>query len=329
MPLHSLYGRLAVARRAWYARPGASRRLTRPVVSVGNLSVGGTGKTPLVAALAAWLVQAGERPAILSRGYARPDKTPGVTIVSDGTVVRSDTRHAGDEPMMLARAVPAAAVLVSDSRYEAGLVAEGELGATVHLLDDGFQHVQLARDLDIVVTPAGELAREHVLPKGRLREPRSALARAGLLVVVGADDIDAAYEAHTVGVAVGVGAQRRLGDPVSIQGGVPPAGATVVALAGIGQPAQFVEGLRAAGWQVAAECLYRDHHWYSPRDLADVAATVAARGAWGVLTTDKDAVRFAADAPLPCAAARVPLTLDVPRWDVVTGAVQAVLGGRA
>ena len=327
--LHILYGRFALARRAWYAQPGRSRRLARPVVSVGNLSVGGTGKTPCVAALAAWLVAEGERPAILSRGYARPARSPGVTVVSDGTRILTDVQHAGDEPFMLAQAVPGAAVVVCANRYEAGLTAERTLGATVHLLDDGFQHVRLARDLDIVVTPAGELAREHVLPKGRLREPHTALARADLLIVVGATDDAAAAEARAVGVPLGIGAARRLGAPVEVQGGRPEAGATVVALAGIGQPEQFVAGVRAAGWRVADTCVFADHHWYSRADLAEVARRVAVAGAWGVLTTDKDAVRLDRSEPLPCRVARVPLTLDVPRWDVVTGALRRALDQRA
>ncbi len=327
--LHTLYGRLALARRAWYARPGSSRRLARPVVSVGNLSVGGTGKTPCVAALAAWLVAEGQRPAILSRGYARQVQRRGVTVVSDGTRLLCDVRHAGDEPMMLAQAVPGAAVVVCGDRYEAGLVAERTLGATVHVLDDGFQHVQLARDFDIVVTPAGELAREHVLPKGRLREPLSALTHASLLVVVGATDAQAQVEAHAVGVPLAVGAARRLGVPVTVHDGVPGPGATVVAMAGIGQPAQFQDGLRAAGWHVADACVYPDHHWYSDADLADVARRVQVAQAWGVLTTDKDAVRLDRSRPLSCRMARVPLTLDIQRWQIVTDAVRQVIGGRA
>jgi len=327
--LHILYGRLALARRAWYAQPGRSHRLARPVVSVGNLSVGGTGKTPCVAKLAAWLVAEGERPAILSRGYARLARSRGVTVVSDGSHILTDVQHAGDEPFMLAQAVPGAAVVVCANRYEAGLAAERSLGASVHLLDDGFQHVRLARDLDIVVTPAGDLAREHVLPKGRLREPHSVLARAHLLIVVGAGDDAAAAEARAAGVPRGIGAARQLGAPVEVQGGTPGAGDAVVVLAGIGQPDQFVASVRAAGWRVADTCLFADHHWYSRADLADVAGRVAAAGAWGVLTTDKDAVRLGRLEPLPCRVARVPLTLDVPQWDVVTGAVRQAMAGRA
>ena len=326
--LHILYGRLALARRAWYERPGTRRRLARPVVSVGNLSVGGTGKTPCVAALAAWLVAQGERPAILSRGYARQVRRRGVTVVSDGSRLLCDVRHAGDEPMMLAQAVPGAVVVVCGDRYEAGLAAERTLGATVHVLDDGFQHVQLARDLDIVVTPAGELARELVLPKGRLREPLLALTRASLLVVVGATDAQAQAEARAVGVPRAVGATRRLGVPVTVHDGVPDPGATVVAMAGIGQPAQFEEGLRTAGWQVADVCVFGDHHWYSDQDLVDVARRVRAAQAWGVLTTDKDAVRLDRARPQPCRMARVPLTLDIPQWQIVTDAVRQVMGGR-
>jgi tetraacyldisaccharide 4'-kinase len=327
--LHTLYGQLALARRAWYAQPGRSRRLARPVVSVGNLSVGGTGKTPCVAKIAAWLVAQGERPAILSRGYARPERSRGVTVVSDGSRILTDVRHAGDEPMMLAQAVPGAVVVVCASRYAAGRAAEATLGATVHVLDDGFQHVRLARDLDIVVTPAGELAREHVLPKGRLREPQSVLSRADLLIVVGATDDAAAEEARAVGVPRGIGAERRLGGPVEVQGGTPETGGTVVVLAGIGQPEQFVAGVRAAGWRVADTCVFADHHWFSRADLADVARRVTAAGAWGVLTTDKDAVRLDRQEPLPCRMARVPLTLDVPGWHVVTGAVHRAMEGRA
>lgn len=327
--LHTLYGRLALIRRAWYERPGARRRLARPVISVGNLSVGGTGKTPLVAAIASWLVAIGERPAILSRGYARTVTKRGATVVSDGTRVVADVAHAGDEPLMLARAVPGASVVVCADRHAAGLVAERTLGATVHVLDDGFQHLPLARDLDIVVTTAGTLATDAVLPKGRLREPIQALSRASLLVVVGATEADAEAEARAYGVPLGLGAARRLGAPIAVHGDLPTRDRPLVAMAGIGHPAQFVDALTADGWRVADVCAYPDHHWYTPADLSAVARRVAAAGAWGVATTDKDAVRLEPLGPLPVAVARWPLTLDLPRWDALTGAIRQVLRGRA
>ena len=326
--LHTLYGRIAAARRTWYERPGARRRLSRPVVSVGNLSVGGMGKTPLVAAIAAWLVERGERPAILSRGYARRIASDTPTIVSDGTRVLAGVAEAGDEPLMLARAVPGARVVVAADRHAAGLVAEQTLGATVHVLDDGFQHLALARDLDIVVTAPGAIAADAVLPKGRLREPATALSRASMLVVVGGSDDEAGREARTWGVPVGLGARRRLGAPVAVWGAPPPPGARVVAMAGIGQPQQFLDALAAAGVTVAEARLHRDHHWYTSEDLAAVAAAVARAGAWGVATTDKDAVRLeGVTPPAGLALARWPLTLDVPRWDVLTGALDALLRG--
>ena len=325
--LHTLYGHAAAMRRAWYERPGARRRLERPVVSVGNLSVGGTGKTPLVAAIATWLVARGERPAILSRGYARRVASATPTIVSDGTRVLADAAAAGDEPLMLARAVPGAVVVVAADRHAAGVVAERTLGATVHVLDDGFQHLALARDLDIVVTAPGAIAADAVLPKGRLREPATALARASLLVVVGGTDAEAAAEARAWAVPRGIGATRRLGAPVVVWGAPPPPAPRVVAMAGIGQPRQFLDGLAAAGCDVADAVLFRDHHWYSAADIAAVRRAVETAGAWGVATTAKDAVRLEGlDVPAPPALAAWPLALDVPRWDVLAEAIAAVLG---
>ena len=144
--LSAAYSAAAAWRRQWYARdPSRRRTLTRPVVSVGNLRVGGTGKTPTVEYLARLLVANGERPVILTRGYARRRPLDGVTIVSDGTAIRADLDTAGDEPLMLARALPGVPVLVGADRHLSGRLAERRFGATVHLLDDGFQHVALAR----------------------------------------------------------------------------------------------------------------------------------------------------------------------------------------
>ncbi len=327
--LHLLYGRLARSRRAWYERrPASRRRLERPVISVGNLSVGGTGKTPLVASIARWLLAQGERPAILSRGYARRDRTAEPAVVADGATVRLGVYAAGDEPLMLARAVPGAVVVVGADRHASGRHAETRLGATVHLLDDGFQHVQLTRDLDIVVTASGALAADHVLPKGRLREPLDVLGRASVLVVVGADDGEAGVEAARYGVACGLGATRRLGAPVEVQGGVPPPGARVVAVAGIGQPEQFVTALSHCGYEVADVRTFADHHWFTATDLDQIARLAVARGAWGVLTTDKDAVRLEPLGPLPCPVARMPLTLELPGFERLAAEMHGALARR-
>ena len=133
------------------AIPSRRRRLSQPVVSVGNLRVGGSGKTPIVAHIARLLLERGERPAILTRGYARRCRPDGVTVVSDGTTILAGIESAGDEPLMLARALPGVPVLVGANRYLSGRLAEERFGATVHLLDDGFQHLELARDVDLLL----------------------------------------------------------------------------------------------------------------------------------------------------------------------------------
>ena len=152
--LDLLYSQLARARRRYYQRhPHLRRRLAQPVISVGNLSVGGSGKTPLSAEIARMLVDMGERPSILSRGYARQIVEDGVVVVSDGQEILADEAHSGDEPQLLAKRVPGAAVLVCSSRYLSGCLAEQRLGCTVHVLDDGFQHFDLMRDVDLLVAP--------------------------------------------------------------------------------------------------------------------------------------------------------------------------------
>ncbi len=169
--LGSVYSAVTVWRRQWYARqPSRRSRLSRPVISVGNLSIGGSGKTPVVAYIARLLVDCGERPAILTRGYGRRQSGERVTVVSDGTAIRAGVYSSGDEPLMLARALPGVAVVVSASRYRAGRLAEDQLGATVHVLDDGFQHVQIERDVDLLLVSEDDL-RDRPLPGGRLREP--------------------------------------------------------------------------------------------------------------------------------------------------------------
>ncbi len=321
--LDRLYGTVALARRRWFERhPFRVRSLHQPVISVGNLSVGGTGKTPVAAAIARWLVARGERPALLSRGYRRERVADGVTVVSDGLRILAGVDKAGDEPLMLARQVPGAAVCVATDRYLAGVLAERRLGATVHVLDDGFQHLGLARDLDILVSDSGEIARGRVLPAGRLREPAAAAARAHLLVVLGADARSAAGEAWTAGIGESCGARRVLGEAI-----VPDADRShpVVAVAGIAHPSSFFAALEAAGWTIARQVAFEDHHPFTPRDVAAITQALSATGSTLVVTTEKDAVRFEALGSLPFALARVPMSLIFDRWETVEGALDAAL----
>jgi tetraacyldisaccharide 4'-kinase len=289
-----LYGRLALFRRGWYERhPDRVKHLSRPVISVGNLTVGGSGKTPIVAALAQLLVDMGERPAILSRGYGRRRAGDGVVVVSDGGQVLVGTDQSGDEPQMLARALPGVAVVVSADRYLAGTLAERRFGCTVHLLDDGFQHVQLARDVDLLAVSRADLE-EHVLPAGRLREPAEAAARANAAFVAG-DDADALFVADALRLpafrVVAHYDEARLIHPF---GGPLPAAADrrVVAVAGIARPERFFAAVRAQGWEVAREITFRDHHWFTSRDVEAMSKAARETGAALVMTTEKDAMRL-------------------------------------
>ena len=187
MPLRllgRLYDEAAWCRRRWYdRRPELRRRLARPVVSVGALAAGGSGKTPLVASLARLLVEMGERPAVLSRGYGRADPVEGAAVIRDFEGTVGNLAVAGDEPWMLARAIDGVAVVVAEDRHLAGRLAETHLGATVHLLDDGFQHLPLERGTDLVLLSAADLD-DRVLPAGRLRERLLTAARADALLLV-------------------------------------------------------------------------------------------------------------------------------------------------
>lgn len=312
--LSGLYGRAARFRRAWYRRRADRvRQLARPVISVGNLVVGGSGKTPVVAAIAQLLLAAGERPAILSRGYGRRRSADGVVVVSDGQSILVSAYESGDEPLMLARALPGVPVLVSPDRYVAGRLAERQFGCTVHLLDDGFQHVQLGRAVDLLVMSRDDLD-ESVLPAGRLREPLEAAQEADALLVSGSER-DAADMAARIGVNPVFRLLTRQGGARLMSDGRPPAaGRRVVAVAGIARPERFFAALRANGWDVASEIAFRDHHWYSARDLATIARTSAEVGADMVVTTEKDAARLegtdVAGAQTPWAAVPLHMTIE-------------------
>lgn len=300
--------------------------------------MGGTGKSPVVAAIAQWLIDIGERPAILSRGYGRVDNADGVVVVSDGSRILEGIARAGDEPLMLARQVPGAVVCVSPDRYLAGTLAERRLGCTVHVLDDGFQHLQLARDLDVLVTTMGEIPQGRVIPMGRLREPLDAAARAQVLVVSDATAGAAATEAWSLGISQSCGANRALGAPVWAGTGDPfdfaqgrqgseirASDATILAVAGIAHPPRFVESLRDSGWTVADSVLFPDHHRYTRADLDRISAALKQCGADAVLTTDKDAVRFEALGDPPFPLYRVPLVVTFEPAEALFESVRAVL----
>lgn len=290
--LSGVYGRAARFRRAWYGRhPARVRQLDHPVISVGNLVTGGSGKTPVVAALAKMLLALGERPVILSRGYGRTRSADRVVIVSDGTRVLVPVRQSGDEPQMLARGIAGVPILVSADRYLAGRTAERQFRATVHLLDDGYQHFQLARDVNLLVMSPADFE-ERLLPAGRLREPIDAASAADALLVAGSED-DASLMSSRTGVSPAFQVRASYGQPAVISGGA-TAGAPrrVVAVAAIARPERFFSALAVEGWDVARRMVFHDHHWFSDRDIAAVRQAATETGATLIVTTEKDAVRL-------------------------------------
>jgi tetraacyldisaccharide 4'-kinase len=324
--LDSIYGQvMRVRRRRMERQPQRRRHLARPVISVGNLSMGGTGKSPVVAAIAQWLLDHGQRPAILSRGYARADAVDGVVVVADGRSIQSTLDRSGDEPLMLARQVPGAIVCVSPDRHLAGTLAERELGATVHLLDDGFQHIELARALDILVTTIGEIPNGKVIPAGRLREPLDAAARAQILIVSDATAGAAASEAWALGISQSCGARRTLAGPICLKADAPPTvEGSILAVAGIANPDRFAQSLKGAGWNVVDAMTFKDHHRYSSDDVGAIASRMQSSGANAVFTTDKDAVRFESLAP-PFPLYRVPLIVEFDPPEPLFESIKAVL----
>lgn len=312
--LSALYARAAAGRRRWYERhPEARRKLARPVVSVGALASGGSGKTPVAALVAELLRDAGHRPAVLSRGYRRRAAGRSVVVVRDSGGLRADVDAAGDEPRMLAERLDGVSVVVARDRYRAGRLAETRLGATVHVLDDGFQHLGLARDLDLVLVHADD-PRRRTFPAGRLRERPEAARRADALIV-DAPGGAAGAVADGLGVSTWFRQRRSLGGPRPLAGSRAEESAAgerrVLAVTGIAAPERFREALAAAGFTIAGALAFADHHRFTPADVRRIAAQAAARGADLVLTTEKDAVRLAPLAPFDFAAAAVPLRLAV------------------
>lgn len=261
------------ARNALYDRGVLrARRLPGAVISVGNLSAGGSGKTPFVLLLGELLKARGIKFDVLSRGYGR--RSRGVRLVDPAGL----PQEFGDEPLLIARRLQVP-VIVGEDRYEAGCFAESKFGQQVHLLDDGFQHRALARDFDIVlVTPQD--ASDRLLPSGRLREPLRSLRRADAVVLASG----ASVESFPL-VGKMVWRVRRGIVPQN----VPP---RPVVFCGIARPQNFVLQLRAANIEPVAEAFYRDHHAYCEKDIRELIELKQRSEAGGFVTTEKDAVNL-------------------------------------
>jgi tetraacyldisaccharide 4'-kinase len=281
------------------------------VISVGNIAMGGRAKTPLVARIARILIAHGERPAILTRGYHRRRPEDGVVVVSDGTAILADGDRSGDEPLMLAECLPGARVLVSDSRTTAGALAERIFGATVHVLDDGFQHRALARDVDVVVVAPRDLA-DRRLPFGRLRESPRSLSRADAVIVDAPVSEPPPQGLRTAALAL-FRMRRVIGAPAFVGGASVTLDRSmpVVAVAAIAEPGRFRASLEADGWRVVRLITFRDHHRFTRADVDAIVRAAKDAGAPAVFTTAKDAVRFRPFVPLPLPLAVIPLDVMV------------------
>jgi tetraacyldisaccharide 4'-kinase len=296
------YGALIRLRNAGYAlKILRTHRLPCRVLCVGNLTVGGTGKTPTVIALAAALTAAGSRVCVLLRGYRR--EGCGVAVVSDGAQLLRGWREAGDEAVLLARSLPGVPVVVGGDRVAAGRLAVDQFRPEVILLDDGFQHRRLRRDADLVLLDAMDpFGGGWLLPRGRLREPVSSLGRAHAILVTRADQAgDLARLRRRVGslvprTPVGLAVYRpcRLLDLPSRQERPLEElrGKRVFAMSGIANPQGFQQTLVQAGAQVAGSLAFADHHVFTPEDDARVVREARAVSAEWIVTTEKDAVRL-------------------------------------
>ncbi len=316
LPLAPLY-RLALAARELRLRSGFEpiRRLHHPVISIGNLSTGGSGKTPLTIALAEALTARGFQVDILSRGYGRQSSLP-ARVQPDGSA-----DEFGDEPLLIAREA-SLPVYVARQRFDAGQLAESDPPASssehqprAHILDDGFQHRQLQRDANILLLDRRDW-HDRLLPAGNLREPLKAIRRATILGLP-ADDPQLQADLTAWGWTGPIWRLRR-----KMQ--VPDVDGPVAAFCGIARPEQFFAGLEAAGLHLAARTAFPDHHRYTPADLATLATRARSDGATALLTTQKDQVRLGSvpcDFPIQTAS----LTTEIVHLDEALNALLAQL----
>lgn len=324
--LSLLYRTVIGLRRALYKlRVLRIHDLPCTVISIGNITLGGTGKTPMVIAVARLLSESQRKPAIVSRGYGRRNEAATV-IISNGNSVLADTQSGGDEPVLIASRLTGVPVVADRVRRRGGQVAVEKFDAGTVILDDGFQHVQLKRDLDIVLVDAAEpFGNEKLFPAGVLREPVDALKRAHAVVITRAERPNtletlkkriAAVSRARIFTAVHrpidlVHCLDSVRKPLSVL-----SGERVVAFSGIARPASFLALLRSLGAVIVSDISYPDHYAYSKSDLAEVYKNSADHRAGMIVTTEKDAVRLRELKPEGIWALRIELFVNEQReWE--------------
>ena len=282
-------------------------QLSCPVISVGNLTTGGTGKTPVVAKLARRLAARGKKVVIISRGYRAKAERP--AVVSDGQKVLLNARQAGDEAYMLAQKLTQIPVVIGSDRYRAGQLAQKEFSPEIIILDDGFQHRRLDRDQDIVVVNGVQpFGFEHLLPRGLLREPLTSLARADQVIINHQDKIEEhrlqeirdriyAYN-HQIQLTAAHYRSAGLYNPGSDQKSETKSLSDlkqkkVLAVAGIGNPGSFAQQLAELGARVEATAFFPDHYHYKKEDIQVLIRQAKNKDINWLVTTDKDMVKLA------------------------------------
>ena len=319
-PLSALYGVIIRSRTALYER-GTFRRskLPRPVISIGNITTGGTGKTPLVEWVSRVLAGDGKRVCILTRGYGR--RNPGQRVlVSDGTKVFTDASEAGDEPFLLATTLLGVAAVISDAdRFAAAKGAIKHLSTDCFVLDDGFQHLQLARDLNILTVDATDpWGGRQMLPYGRLREPLSGLKRADCVVLTRCEQVEDPTPIVTE-VAQLTGGRpvfkatthtRRIA-PFDEQTQNSELQTPVAAFCAVGNPDAFFTHLKRAGNAPVFRKAFRDHHVYTHDDVSNLVTSAKQSGARSLITTAKDAVKLRGfKFEIPCYCLEIDLLIE-------------------
>ena len=319
-PLSALYGAAVRTRLAAYER-GLLRtaRLPKPVISVGNITVGGTGKTPLVKWICRELAERGQKVCVLSRGYGR-EKASKRVVVSDGTAILATEPEAGDEPLLLAQQLLGSAAVISDAnRFAAGWWAIENLGTDTFVLDDGFQHVQLDRDLNVLIIDATDpWGGGHLLPNGRMREAISGLARANCTVITRADrspdieglkkEIDRLTSHRPVfnSTMQSVGLRSLTGAAAD-----PELTRPFAAFCAVGNPVSFFTQLRTAGYRLVHTENFPDHHRYKQTDIDALVERAKSAGASALVTTAKDGVKLTPlRISLPCYVLEIEILLD-------------------
>jgi tetraacyldisaccharide 4'-kinase len=300
-----------------------THRLQRPVICVGNLTMGGTGKTPTVIAIGQLLEKAGCRVSVILRGYKGRHKGA-LLLVSDGKKLMTTVREAGDEALVIARNLPQAIIATSKNRWKCGSWLESNFSVDIHLLDDGYQHLRLFRDFNLLLIDVTNPWGGGLPPVGRLREPLSGIQRADAVLLTRAKpeehypELIHAVASHRPDVPVFYSRQRVSAvdlmlrkDSIALE---KLRGKPLLAFAGIGHPDQFISLLKESQFHIPEYCVFRDHHRYTSEDISRLKSLCQRIGIEAMITTEKDAEKLSAQdfEPFKVLVARLEFEFDDP-----------------